>query len=231
MEQYISKSALVAEIKRLLVFYSKEIEDNKEDPWAMDIAKRDILQEILSFIDTLEVKDVNFKDTKSVFEGQYLSKDKVVTTIERLQDECEEKSDNGGVELLEKLFNKLSTFEVKDPYEQCVQYDSIKAGIQAHAETYSFNIESELFHQLTKEQQKLWRKEIEQACISGGEMGVELAKDPRYKENLEAKEVDLEKSLTGFMGRYAHENSGEYPSAIDIAKHFFELGFKAQKGE
>lgn len=58
MEQYISKSAFVAEIERLLAFYSKEIEDNKEDPWATDIAKRDILQEILSLIDTLEVIEI-----------------------------------------------------------------------------------------------------------------------------------------------------------------------------
>lgn len=70
------------------------------------------------------------------------------------------------------------------------QYDSIEAGIKAHAETYSFNIESELFHQLTKEQQALWRKEIEQAIISGGHAGVELARDPRYEENLEVKEVE-----------------------------------------
>lgn len=61
------------------------------------------------------------------------------------------------------------------------QYDSIEAGIKAHAETYSFNIESELFHQLTKEQQALWRKEIEQAIISGGHAGVELARDSRYE--------------------------------------------------
>ena len=88
------------------------------------------------------------------------------------------------------LLSFLDTLEVKDPYEQCIQYDSIKAGIQAHAETYSFNIESHLFPQLTKEQQALWRKEIEQACISGGDMGYSLAKDPRYKENLEVKEVD-----------------------------------------
>lgn len=80
--------------------------------------------------------------------------------------------------------------EEKNSYEQVVKYDSVKSGIQAHAETYSFNIESELFNQLSKEQQKLWRKEIEQAVISGGEAGVELARDPRYKENLEVKEVD-----------------------------------------
>ena len=83
---------------------------------------------------------------------------------------------------LEGILSFIDTLEVKDPYEQCVQYDSIKTGIQAHAETYSFNIESELFNQLTKEQQALWRKEIEQACISGGEAGVELARDIRYKE-------------------------------------------------
>lgn len=84
--------------------------------------------------------------------------------------------------LLEDLLEFIDTLKVIDPYKEYIQYDSIKAGIQAHAETYSFNIESKLFNQLSKEQQELWRKEIEQACISGGEVGVELAKDPRYKE-------------------------------------------------
>lgn len=87
----------------------------------------------------------------------------------------------------------IKTLDVIDPYEQCIQYASIEAGIKAHAEEYSFNIESELFNQLTKEQQALWRKEIEQACISGGYNGLDLAKDPRYRENLEVKEVNLEK--------------------------------------
>jgi hypothetical protein len=129
MEQYIKKSALVAEIKRI------EHETNYEPFTDEVLGKRCVCRSLLSFLDTLEVKD---------------------------------------------------------PYEQCVQYDSIKAGIQAHAETYSFNIESELFNQLTKEQQELWRKEIERACISGGRAGVELARDPRYKENLEEKDIDLE---------------------------------------
>lgn len=35
------------------------------------------------------------------------------------------------------------------------------------AEEYSFNIPSELFRQLTKEQQVLWRKEIESAFNNG----------------------------------------------------------------
>ena len=88
------------------------------------------------------------------------------------------------------------TQEEKDIYEQCVQYDSIESGIQAHAETYSFNIESELFHQLTKEQQTLWRKEIEYAVISGGHAGVELARDPRYEENLKTIDALIEKATS-----------------------------------
>lgn len=92
--------------------------------------------------------------------------------------------------------------------DQTIQFDSIKAGIQAHAETYSFNIESKLFNQLTKEQQELWRKELEQACISGGEVGVELARDPRYKED--HSEVKEELSV--------EEKAKAYDEAIERAK-------------
>ena len=144
---------------------------------------------------------------------QYIDKSALVAEVERL-------ISNGEVKLKEsqesndyesyvawaehiatciRVETFIDTLEVIDPYEQCIQYDSIKAGIKAHAETYSFNIESRLFNQLTKEQQELWREEIEQACISGGEAGVELAKDPRYQESLELKEVDLEKELNDFI--------------------------------
>ncbi len=117
-----------------------------------------------------------------------------------------------------------------------IQYASREQGIKAFAEEYSFNTESELYNQLTKEQQALWRKEIEQAVISGGEEGIELANDRRYKENLEVKEVDLEKELdiwrhNHFHGRRDKDASGEYlerSSQLDIAKHFFELGLKAK---
>ena len=129
--------------------------------------------------------------------AQYIDKNEVENILRNLW-----KQDDGNTsehricynKALQEVQCKLDTLEVKDPYEQCVQYDSIKAGIQAQAETYSFNIESELFNQLTKgEQQELWRREIEQAYIIGGETGVELARDIRYKENVEMKEVDLEK--------------------------------------
>lgn len=64
-----------------------------------------------------------------------------------------------------------------------IQYASIDGAIKAHAEDYSFNIESELFQQLTPEQQKMWRKEIEQAVLSGAYSGLNLARDERYEEN------------------------------------------------
>ena len=86
-------------------------------------------------------------------------------------------------------------------YDNKIQYDSVKSGIEAFASTYSFNIESKLFPQLTKEQQQLWREEIEQAVIAGGEDRIELARDNRYKENrtTEWSEEDGEK-LNSILG-------------------------------
>lgn len=45
----------------------------------------------------------------------------------------------------------------------------------------------------------------------------------------EQPEVNLEELLSGFTGYYAHENSGEYPSAIDIARHFYNIGLNSKK--
>lgn len=163
-----------------------------------------------------------------------ISKDAVVAEIDNLLDKGKyhEEYDcayrDGNNDALYALKEKIDTFEVKDPYEQCIQYPSIKDGIKAHAETYSFNIESQLFHQLTEEQQKLWRKEIEQAVISGGEIGVELTRDIRYKENVEVKEVNLEKEIGDFI-KEKHLLDIAYIVPF-IAKYFFELGL-TQKGE
>lgn len=169
---------------------------------------------------------------------QYISKSALVAEIEK------RRSKNAGNKLNlaasfedNYLLSFIDTLEVIDPYEQSVQYDSIKTGIQAHAETYSFNIESELFNQLTKEQQALWRKEIEQACISGGDAGVELARDQRYKENLEVKEVDLEKELDKYTADnfWALEGNNESPYLVEkddmlkVAKHFYELGLQKEE--
>ena len=86
-----------------------------------------------------------------------------------------------------------------------------------------------MFNQLTKEQQALWRKEIEQACISGGDAGYLLARDPRYKENLEVKEVDLEKEIEMLKGDYEQVDVAWNNDFDFIARHFFELGLNSKK--
>ena len=168
---------------------------------------------------------------------QYINKDAIVTEIETMKSAAEVML-TGKTDLsywkaqklvCEKLLSYIDTLETKDPYEQCIQYSSIKDGIKAHAETYSFNIESELFNQLTKEQQVLWRKEIEQACISGGDMGYSLAKDIRYKENLEAKEVNLDEEIEKCLKQH-HMLAVGKKDFSNIAKHFFDLGLKAHNG-
>lgn len=161
-----------------------------------------------------------------------IDKSALVAEIDKLKGKVSDSSSycNGWQHALRMLELSLDTLEMKDPYEKYIQYASIEDGIKAHAETYSFNIESELFNQLTKEQQALWRKEIERACISGGEVGVELARDIRYKENVETKEVDLEKEIKEVQREYKTIEEYEgypctmYANDIEwIARHFFEL--------
>ena len=186
---------------------------------------------------------------------QYISKSAIVAEIEKRKSELQSRIAELGtfesntlglfqdVDLYDDILSFIDTLDMKDPYKQCVQYDSIKAGIQEHAGTYSFNIESELFNQLTKEQQKLWRKEIEQACISGGNAGYSLARDRRYKENLEVKEVDSKKEgLTWEDIRELYILFAEIDAEIEFCKcdiqaetigYYQEVlkRFKARKGK
>ena len=132
--------------------------------------------------------------------------------------------------------NQQEQPEVELP-DKRIQYESIDSGIKAFAETYSFNIESRLFPSLTKEQQALWRKEIEEAVVNGGSMGVELARDMRYKEN--HSKVDLEKEIDSEWAKCEPVDEGmglESANIVNeqfdsIARHFFELGLKAGKEE
>ena len=59
MEQYISKSALVAEIERRKEEYE---EDYQKYGRPYHSVVRDEMENILSFIDTLEVKDVDLEE-------------------------------------------------------------------------------------------------------------------------------------------------------------------------
>ena len=123
--------------------------------------------------------------------AQYIEKSALVVEIERQKIGYNVDGKHSvEYDTTRKILNIIDSLEVIDPYEQCIQYASIESGIKAHAEDYSWNIESELFQQLTPEQQKLWRKEIEQACISGGYSGLTLAKDPRYKEKCDRRSTE-----------------------------------------
>ena len=157
--------------------------------------------------------------------AQYIDEAALVAEIEKRINLNERLNAHSRLDECNAILSFLDTLEVIDPYEQCIQYASIESGIQAQAEDYSFNIESLLFNQLTKEQQALWRKEIEQACISGGYSGLNLAKDPRYKENLEVKEVDLDTDFGVCWGEYC--DCGGNINDYKVAKHFFELGLRS----
>ena len=70
----------------------------------------------------------------------------------------------------------------------------------------------------------------EEREIDGLEKAIEIL------NTLETKEVDLEKEKDDYWNKLCDSEFGELLERDakwfdDIAKHFFELGFKAQKGE
>ena len=118
-----------------------------------------------------------------------IDKDALVAEIERRTDELwalipdgekvlgnkhtkEDAFNLGKYTALESLDKFINTLEVKE-----VDLEKSHKGISVGdvtpiededpAAEYSFNTPSELFHQLTTEQQKLWKKEIEQAYNTG----------------------------------------------------------------
>ena len=52
-----------------------------------------------------------------------------------------------------------------------------------------------------------------------------------FLDTLEVREVDLEKELDFVKDAYYYFTSDERSSMKKVARHFFELGLKAQKGE
>ena len=69
---------------------------------------------------------------------------------------------------------------------------------------------------------------ISDACNTGKYTALESFKG--YIDTLEVKEVDLEKELDSMITPELKFHKA-LPSLFDVAKHFFELGLKAQKGE
>ena len=71
MEQYISKFALAAEIERRIKTYKEEI--GKYSPFKVYdiIGKKEECNDLLSFIDTLEVKEVDLEKEIDSIEDRY----------------------------------------------------------------------------------------------------------------------------------------------------------------
>ena len=67
---------------------------------------------------------------------------------------------------------------------------------------------------------------ISEACNTGKYTALESFR--RYIDTIEVKEVDLKNEIDEHWCEWAKEDGFH---SIDFAKHFFELGLKAQKGE
>lgn len=72
------------------------------------------------------------------------------------------------------------------------------------------------------------RKCVHKAYKRGYDMGVLLTTN---KINHNTKEVDLEKELNDYGYHYDYVSLASRKELVDFARHFYELGLKAQKRE
>ena len=71
---------------------------------------------------------------------------------------------------------------------------------------------------------------IDSSYYEGMVASLEFFRD-EFINTLEVKEVDLDKEVTEYLNNFENANIGHRLSLRRCAKHFFELGLKAQKGE
>ena len=108
--------------------------------------------------------------------------------------------------------------ESKKPSSERIDwiYNKMKGGLETPkdleeaAGEYSFNIPSKLFHHLSKEQQILWKKEIEQAYLAGAERD----REQMMKEAVEAdvniyRDIVAGKSWAEFVVEMPTNNLGD----------------------
>ena len=159
-------------------------------------------------------------------------KEEIDSMAESISKDCEEEIDRQFDEIVDKHFygKNPELVDIDDlPLDACnIQYASIDGAIKAHAENYSFNIESELFQQLTPEQQKMWRKEIERAVLSGAYSGLNLARDERYEENIQEESVseDLKRAVKVYEQT---RNDLDVVSDNQMVERAFKAGVDWQK--
>ena len=98
--------------------------------------------------------------------------------------------------VLDEILDKISSLLVASPHtisekEKENEYPKLKSeeletDLQNFVGEYSFNIDSELFHTLSKEQQSLWRNDVENALVNG----VQWQKEKMIKDAVEVEYWD-----------------------------------------
>ena len=69
------------------------------------------------------------------------------------------------------------------------------------------------------------------SMLAGGMFVNEFKDLLSFLDTLEAKEVELEKETREYLSTYWPKEKELHPFLGHMAKHFFELGLKTQKGE
>ena len=199
MKQYIDKSAVVAKIRRMIKnaeLYIEHHSDNNDRLRYSFEHQRLAMCELLSFLDTLEVKEVN-EELAETYMQVFEKKFPILPTLKGKQ--------------LDKFKNFLN---------RCQQI----FGLQ---EFGIYPIQAKLFEKLAL----LW-------AAWGAENLQGIGKIEGESDVV--KEVDLEKELNTLdnihfeLNGIAIKGASNYlvvEQLKEIAKHFFELGLKAQKGE
>ena len=72
MNQYIDKAAITAEIKRLIQANELYLSEPKTDEIRLQKASAySVLNDLLHFLDTIEVKEVDLEDIKNAFKAGF----------------------------------------------------------------------------------------------------------------------------------------------------------------
>lgn len=203
MAQYIDKDALVEEIGR-----RKEINKYRDTPDGLFEDKA-----ILSFIDTLEVKEVDLEKDNSMKQEQtkFPGYDKALLEVKSKVDELYEEASIGLNEYDSGLYNGIA--------ETCMKLRGfIKARLDSDEQPDLPGI---------KESGIPGKDYIPVEWVDACEM---YGKWKIVKQ--EQQEVDLEKELDRYLrGEFKQTAGGNFNNYIQVARHFFALGLNARKEE
>ena len=170
---------------------------------------------------------------------QYINKDTLVAEIERLisngQVELQKSQENNDEEnyivwaehiaTCIKVLSLIDTLEVKEVDYLCDENRDKELALSLQIQAYLNTASDELYGN----GKPLYSKSHLEGIHECMKMWVKLHDYYFYKHTCENKEVDLEKEVDALLEEENYEY--QYIDHYKFAKHFFELGLKAQKGE